>query len=238
MGLNLRNAPNDGRPAILVADDESPIRQILRAQLTARGYSVHEASTGADVLRTVPVLQPEVVLLDLGLPDIDGVEVTRRLRRESPVPVVILSVRASESDKIAALDAGADDYLTKPCQPADLLERIRTALHRNNIQTTRTFRAGDMTVDLETHAVEIGDHEIELTATEFEVLRVLVQNAGRLLTQHRLTRELWGEKLPAESLQLLRTTVGSLRQKLEVDPARPRHISTEPGVGFRLRTEP
>lgn len=228
----------DGRPTILLCDDETPIRQVLRTQLTARGYSVHEAASGEEAIRAVSTIEPDVVLLDLGLPDIDGIEVTRRLRQRTRIPIVVLSVRAGESDKIAALDAGADDYLTKPCQPGDLLERIRAALLRKKIEGARIFRAGDLSVDLEGRAVRVDNHQIPLTAAEYELLRVLVQNAGRLLTQNRLTHEVWGELGDMEALQLLRSTIGSLRRKLETDPARPRHIATEPGVGFRLRTEP
>jgi two-component system KDP operon response regulator KdpE len=238
MVQNIKKPDGDARPAILLADDEEPIRQVLRVQLAARGYVTYEAATGDEVLQAAPQLQPDVILLDLGLPDIDGIEVTRQLRRRSQVPVIILSVRAAESDKIAALDAGADDYLTKPCQPGELLERVRTALLRRMIEGARVFQAGDLTVDLEGQAVQIGARRVQLTSTEYDLLRVFVLNAGRLLTQRRLTHEVWGEKHHEEALQLLRTTIGSLRQKLEVNPARPRHISTEPGVGFRLRTEP
>lgn len=238
VGESPKTSDGGKRPSILLADDETPIRQVLRAQLTARGYAVYEAANGEEVLRAVPALRPDVVLLDLGLPDIDGIEVTRRLRLGTRIPIIILSVRAGESDKIAALDAGADDYLTKPCQPGDLLERIRAALLRKTIEGSQVFRAGDLTVDLEGRAVRVGNHQIQLTATEYELLKVLVQNAGRLLTQGRLSHAVWAETRDTEALQLLRSTIGSLRQKLEADPARPRHIATEPGVGFRLRTEP
>lgn len=238
MGQTVEKSNEDRRRAILLAEDEEPIRRFLRAQLTARGYLTYEAGTGGEVLQAVPVLQPDVVLLDLGLPDMDGIEVTKQLRLLSQVPVIILSVRASESDKIAALDSGADDYLTKPCQSGELLERIRTALFRKTTEGARVFQAGDLLVDLEHHLVQIGDREIQLTSDEYDLLRILALNAGRLLTQRRLAHEVWSEKHGDEALQLLRTTIGSLRQKLEVDPARPRHISTEPGVGFRLRTEP
>lgn len=237
MAQNLNKPAAEGHPSVLLADDEEPIRRVLRAQLTARGYFTFEARSGEEVLERVPLWQPDVVLLDLGLPDIDGIEVTRLLRQSSEVPVIILSVRAAESDKIAALDAGADDYLTKPCQPTELLERIRAALWRKTMQGMHTFQAGDLAVDLEQHVVEVGHRRIQLTSSEFDLLRVLVLNAGRLLTPRRLTHEAWSEKESEEALQLLRTTIGSLRQKLEANPARPRHIATEPGVGFRLRTE-
>lgn len=237
MGENLQKSHGDARPSVLLADDEESIRRVLRAQLTARNYLVYEAGTGEQVLEEAARCKPDVVLLDLGLPDIDGIEVTRLLRQRSQVPVIILSVRAGESDKIAALDAGADDYLTKPCPPGELLERVRSALWRKTIGGLHTFHAGDLDVDLQQHAVQVGDRPIQLTSNEFDLLRVLVLNAGRLLTPHRLTHEAWSEKQDEEALQLLRTTIGSLRRKLEVNPARPRHITTEPGVGFRLRTE-
>jgi two-component system, OmpR family, KDP operon response regulator KdpE len=237
MGQNLQKPPGNAGPSVLLADDEEAIRRVLRAQLTARGYQVDEASTGQEVLEKTALRQPDVVLLDLGLPDIDGIEVTRLLRQRSEVPVIILSVRAGETDKIAALDAGADNYLTKPCQPSELLERIRSALLREATLGMHTFHAGDLAVDLDQHAVQLGDRPIQLTSTEFDLLRVLVLNAGRLLTASRLSHEAWSEKHDEEALQLLRTTIGSLRRKLETNPARPRHITTEPGVGFRLRTE-
>jgi two-component system, OmpR family, KDP operon response regulator KdpE len=226
----------DHRPAILVCDDEEPIREILRVQLTARGYFVHEASTGDEVLRAVPALRPDVVIIDLGLPDVDGTEVIQRLRLSSKTPVIVLSVRAAAAEKIAALDAGADDYLTKPCQPVDLDERIRAMLFRAKFQGA-VFAVSDLIVDLHHRTVHIDKNEIQLTATEYELLKVLVLNAGRLLTQRRLTHEVWGEKHDDEALRLLRTTIGTLREKLEPDPARPRHIAMEPGVGYRLRTE-
>ena len=222
---------------ILVGDDEEAIRHVLHAQLSARGHSVYEAGTGADVLRTVSELEPDVILLDLGLPDIDGIEVTQRLRRSTQIPIIILSARSADLDKIAALDAGADDYLTKPYQPQELFERVRTALLRTTIQGESVFQAGDLVVDLSRQIVRIGDNQLQLTDAEYELLRVLVLNAGKLMTQHQLATDVWGRH-DIEALQLLRTTIGSLRQKLEADPARPRHIATEPGVGFRLRTEP
>lgn len=226
----------DRRPAILVCDDEEPIRQVLRAQLTLRGYFIHEASTGEEVLKTVSALNPDVIVLDLGLPDMDGTEVIQRLRLLSQTPVIVLSVRAVASDKIAALDAGADDYLTKPCRPLDLDERIRGMLFRAKFQGA-IFEARDLFVDLDRRTVQIAGNDIQLTATEYELLQALVLNAGRLLTQRRLTYEAWGEKHEDEGLRLLRTTIGTLRGKLERDPARPRHIAMEPGVGYRLRTD-
>ncbi len=227
----------DDGAIILVGEDEAAMRHVLHAQLSARGHSVYEAGTGADVLRTASELEPDVILLDLGLPDIDGIEVTQRLRRSTQTPIIILSARTADLDKTAALDAGADDYLTKPYQPKELFERVRTALLRTMIQGESVFQAGDLVVDLSRQMVRVGNYKIQLTDAEYELLRVLVLNAGKLMAQHQLATDVWGRH-DIEALQLLRATIGSLRQKLEADPARPRHIATEPGVGFRLRTEP
>jgi two-component system KDP operon response regulator KdpE len=227
----------DDGEIILVGDDEVAMRLVLRAQLTARGHCVYEARSGTDVLRAVSELEPDVILLDLGLPDIDGIEVIQRLRRSTQTPIIIISARAADIDKIAALDAGADDYLTKPYQPKELFERIRTALLRSTIQGESVFEAGDLVVDLSRRIVSIGNNQIQLSGDEYQLLRVLTLNAGRLITQRQLASDVWG-RTDVESMQLLRTTIGSLRQKIEVNPARPRHIATELGVGFRLRTEP
>jgi len=230
-----RGCVSEPGPKVLLVDDEAVLRQVLRARLTARGYFIHEASTGEDVLKTVPALQPDVIVLDIGLPDIDGIEVTRRLRPLVQTPIIILSVHAAESDKIAALDAGADDYLTKPCDLGELLDRIRTVLARATLQDARVVTAGDLVVDLNRQMVQVANKPVHLTAMEYEVLKVLALNGGRLLTQRRLAREVWGERSDDNSLQMLRATISTLRQKLDTDPAHPGHISTEPGVGYRLR---
>jgi len=225
----------DHRPTVLVVDDEHSIRRPICAWLAARGYSAYEAVTGEQTLETVTAATPvDVILLDLGLPDIDGIEVVRRLRRSVQTSIIILSVRDSQSDKLAALDAGADDYLTKPCEPAKLLERIRASLLRETIEHAPVFRVGDLTVDLNHRAVQMGGVPVHLTATEYELLKLLVINVGRLLPQRRLIREIWGEMSSEEWLACLRGTVNSLRQKLEADPAQPRYIGTEPGIGYRL----
>jgi two-component system KDP operon response regulator KdpE len=235
---NRRCCLTDRRPTILVVDDEEALRYILRVRLTARGYLIHEAGTGEVVLQTVPILRPDVIVLDIGLPDIDGIEVTRRLRPLVQTPIIILSVHATEADKIAALDAGADDYLTKPCDLGDLLDRIRTALLRVALQDERVFALGDLVVDLGRQMVRIGEDPIQLTASEYDLLRVLVLNAGRLLTQSRLAQDVWRERSDEDALQMLRTTINTLRQKLDTNPARPRFIVLEPGVGYRLRIAP
>jgi two-component system KDP operon response regulator KdpE len=224
-------------PTILVGDDEEAVRRVLSAQFTARGYLTCDAGKGREVLQVASASHPDLIVLDLGLPDMDGIEVIRRLRETIQTPIVVLSVRATESDKIAALEAGADDYLTKPFHPADLLERVRAALLRPKPVDTRTFVAGDLKVDLETQVVEVAGRTVQLTHNEFDLLRVLILNAGRLLTQRRLAREVWENQPEPGALQILRATINTLRSKLETDPARPRRITTEPGVGYRLRTE-
>lgn len=208
---------------------------MLSAQFTARGYRVYEASTGAEVLQAVSDLDPDVILLDLGLPDIDGIGVIQRVRDQVQTPIVVLSVRAAASDKIAALEAGADDYLTKPCQTEDLLERIRAV--RFQVEPNDIFVAGDLLIDLQRQLVQVGGRPVPLTQNEYKVLRMLSLHAGKLVTQHRLAQEVGGMEPDDSALQLLRVTFANLRSKLEVDPARPRHIATEPGVGYRLRTE-
>jgi len=224
-------------PTILLVDDEASLRQVLRARLTARGYSIQEASSGEEVLRTVPVTQPDVIVLDIGLPGIDGIEVTRRLRPAVQTPIIMLSVHAAESDKIAALDAGADDYLTKPCDLGELLDRIRTALYRATLKDADVFTSGDLVVDMNRQTVHAGNVSVLLTETEYSLLKVLVLNAGKLLTQDWLANEVWGER-STDALQMLRTTIRSLRQKLDTNSSQPGHIATEPGVGYRLRITP
>jgi two-component system, OmpR family, KDP operon response regulator KdpE len=225
----------DHRPTVLVVDDEQSIRRPICAWLAARGYSAYEAVTGEETLETVTRATPvDVILLDLGLPDIDGIELVRRLRRSVQTSILILSVRDSQPDKLAALDAGADDYLTKPCEPAKLLERIRASLLRETIAHVPVFRVGDLSVDLNRRTVQMGAEPVHLTATEYELFKLLVINVGRLLSQRRLIREIWGEMPSEEWLARLRATVNSIRQKLEADPAQPRYIGTEPGIGYRL----
>ena len=228
----------DQGPRIMLVDDEAALRQVLRTRLTARGYFIHEASNGEEVLQTVPVLRPDVIILDVGLPGIDGIEVTRRLRELVQTPIIILSVHATESDKIAALDAGADDYLTKPCNLRELLDRIRTALCRVTLQDARVFTSGDLVVDLNRQMVQVADNPVQLTMPEYDLLKVFVFNAGRLMTQRRLAQEVWAQRSDDNALQMLRTTISTLRQKLDANPAQPGHIATEPGVGYRLRIAP
>jgi two-component system KDP operon response regulator KdpE len=221
-------------PRVLVVDDERAIRHFLRISLTAHGYLVYEATCGKEGLREVSRVRPDVLVLDLGLPDMDGIEVIRRLREWSPIPIIVLSVREKEADKIAALDAGADDYLTKPFGVGELVARLRVALRRST-QTgpELVFEVHDLKVDIGRRQVLLAGREVSLTPTEYDLLRVMVQHAGKVLTHHYLLRQVWGASHEPET-HLLRVNVSNLRRKLEPDPQRPRYILTEPGVGYRL----
>lgn len=221
---------------VLVVDDEPSIRRFLRVSLTAHGYTLFEATCGEEALLAVAAQRPDLVILDLGLPDIEGIEVTRRLREWTQIPIIILSVRGQESDKIAALDVGADDYLTKPFGTGELLARMRVVLRRVTQTTSEpVFTNGDLIVDLARRVVSLAGREIQLTPTEYDLLRVLVTHAGKVLTHHQLLREVWGAGY-AEETHMLRVNISNLRRKLEPNPTRPRYILTEPGVGYRLQT--
>jgi two-component system, OmpR family, KDP operon response regulator KdpE len=226
-------------PLILVVDDEPQVRRFLRASLPTQGYRLVEAETGADALREASTRGPDAVLLDLGLPDLDGVEVTRRIREWSAVPIVVLSARGQESDKIEALDAGADDYLTKPFGIGELLARLRVALrHANRAAGSEepVFEHGDLRVDLATQRVFSRGQEVRLTRTEYRLLALLVKHAGKVMTHRQLLKDVWGPGSVNES-HYLRVYMGQLRHKLEKDPARPRHLVTEIGVGYRLKVD-
>jgi two-component system KDP operon response regulator KdpE len=221
-------------PVALVIDDEMAIRRFLRIGLEASGYRVREAASGQEGVREAAVSRPDVVILDLGLPDQDGLEVLRQLRAWSRVPVVVLSVRDLEEDKIALLDAGADDYLTKPFLIGELLARLRAAQrHAQPAGDSPVVQAGPLRIDLARRAVSVEGRPVKLTATEYALLRALAQHAGRVLTHRQLLREVWGPAYEAET-QYLRVYIAALRRKLEADPADPRLILTEPGVGYRL----
>jgi two-component system, OmpR family, KDP operon response regulator KdpE len=223
---------------VLVIDDEQGIRRFLRTSLTTQGYEMYEASTGQEGLQSVPIVRPDLIILDFGLPDLDGVDVTRSLREWTQTPILILSVREQESDKVAALDAGADDYLTKPFGVGELLARIRAALRRtNNTDTGAVFATGDLQVDLARRIVQLNSEKVQLTPTEYDLLKVLVRHADRVLTHRQVIREVWGGACYEDEMHLLRVNISNLRRKLETDPARPHYILTEPGVGYRLRTE-
>lgn len=220
---------------VLVVDDEPAIRRFLRVALAAHGYALFEAVNGEEALQGLVVHRPDLMILDLGLPDLDGVAVTRRTREWSQVPIVILSVRGQEADKIAALDAGADDYLTKPFSVGELLARMRVALRRATAPAaTPVFTRGELVVDVARRLVTVAGRPLNLTPTEYDLLRVLVTHAGKVLTHGQLLREVWGGSGYDAEQHLLRVNISNLRRKLEPDPARPRYIQTEPGVGYRL----
>jgi len=224
-------------PRVLVVDDERAIRHFLTASLTAHGCAVYEATSAREALQEVTGVRPDVVILDLGLPDQDGVEVIRLLRAWSDVPIIVLSVREREADKIEALEAGADDYLTKPFGVGELVARLRAALRRStHTGPEMVFEVDDLTVDVGRRQVVVAGSPVTLTPTEYDLLRVLVQHAGRVLTHRHLLRQVWGASYEPET-HLLRVNISNLRRKIEPDPTRPRYILTEPGVGYRLRAE-
>jgi len=227
-------------PQIVVIEDEPQIRRFLRAALNSQGFRLVEAVNGEDGLREVATRQPDLVILDLGLPDMEGVEVIRRIREWSAVPTIILSARGQEGDKITALDAGADDYVSKPFSMGELLARIRVALrHATQLageDAESVFSVGDLRVDLAKRHVYVGEQEVHLTPIEYRLLAMLVKHAGKVLTHKQLLTEAWGPN-QAEQAHYLRVYAAQLRRKLEKDPARPRYILTEPGVGYRLAAE-
>jgi two-component system, OmpR family, KDP operon response regulator KdpE len=221
-------------PCVLVVDDARPIRRFLQASLGGQ-YRVIEAANGEEALQAVVSEQPELVILDLGLPDMDGVDVTRRLREWTQIPIIIVSVREQEAEKIEALDAGADDYLTKPFSAAELMARIRVALRRApQPEPDSVFSNDDLVVDLARRLVSVDGTETYLTPTEYDILRTLIQHAGKVVTHGQLLRMVWGPAYEDET-HLLRVNVSTLRRKIEKDPAKPRHVITEPGVGYRLK---
>jgi two-component system KDP operon response regulator KdpE len=221
-------------PIALVIDDEAQIRRLLRVTLEANNYRVFDAATGQDGIVQAAQRRPDVILLDLGLPDLEGTEVLKRLREWSRAPVIILTVRDREDDKVAALDAGADDYVTKPFNSAELLARIRAALRHTQPQGADTiFRSGDLEVDLSKRQVRKHNAEVKLTPIEYSLLRLLVVHAGKVLTQRQLLTEVWGPKA-IDQTHYLRVHVAHLREKLESNPSQPELIITESGVGYRL----
>jgi two-component system KDP operon response regulator KdpE len=228
---------NDHNQVVLLIEDELQIRRFLRATLTSHGFQIVEATTGQAGLKQAIEQSPDLVLLDLGLPDIDGLEVTRRLREWSKVPIIVLSARNQERDKIAALDAGADDYLTKPFGVGELMARIRVA-RRHAEHAGRPdnpiFTTGELRVDRAQRQVFLSGAEVHLTPIEYQLLTTLVRHAGKVVTRRYLLREVWGAAYEQEA-QYLRTYMTHLRHKLEADPAHPRYLLTEVGVGYRLR---
>ncbi|MDR3451630.1 MAG: two-component system response regulator KdpE [Rhodoferax sp.] len=227
-------------PIAVVIEDEPQIRRFVRAALEAEGWQVHEAETARRGLSEAGTRKPDLLVLDLGLPDGDGLDVIRDVRGWSGVPIIVLSARSDEADKVAALDAGADDYLTKPFGVGELLARVRANLRRPRaagadgaVESDPVFRFGDVAVDRQARLVTRGGVEVHLTPIEYRLLLVLVANVGRVLTHRQLLREVWGPS-HAEQSHYLRIYMGHLRQKLELDPAQPRHLLTETAVGYRL----
>jgi two-component system KDP operon response regulator KdpE len=220
---------------VLVVDDETSIRRYLRAALGAQGFIIDEATNGQEAINAVVSYHPDIIILDLGLPDFNGIEVTRRLREWSQTPIIILSVREAENDKIAALDAGADDYLTKPFGTGELLARMRVALRRLAKESDEpVLQVDTLRMDMSRRLVTVGDNQVSLTPIEYEILRLLLQNAGKVLTHRQLLRQVWGTAYESE-MHILRVNISNLRRKIEPDPSRPHYLLTEPGVGYRLR---
>lgn len=223
---------------ILVVDDERAIRRFLRASLTTHGHTIFEVATGSETLAAVAENRPDIVFLDLGLPDMDGMEVTRQLREWTQVPIIILTVRDQEKDKIAALDAGADDYLTKPFGIGELMARVRGVIRRTHHATEiePVFAAGKLQVDFIHRRVTLAGQEVNLTPTEYDLLRVLIQNTEKVLTHQQILHKVWGTRYSEEEAHLLRVNISNLRRKIEPDPTRPVLIITEPGVGYRFHS--
>ena len=221
---------------ILIVDDELAIRRFLRTSLQAQGYVVYEAHTGEEALVEMVNKRPDLVILDIGLPGMDGIAVTRELRQWSKVPILILSVLDQEKEKIAALDAGADDYLTKPFSLGELMARMRVAFrHANQPADEPFFETGTLQVNLANRLVTVNDREVALTPTEYDLLRILLQDSGKVLTHQHIIRALWGDTYQTEMHHLLRVNVSNLRKKIEEDASRPKYLVTEPGVGYRFR---
>jgi len=228
-------------PRILIIEDDPPIRRFLHVSLSSHNYEVIDAETGKEGLMQAAQQPPEVVILDLGLPDMDGIEVIRQLRDWSSIPIIIVSARGQEKDKVAALDAGADDYLTKPFSMGELLARLRVAMRHSAVikddsQTASQFVIGDFKVDLALRRVFVGKNEIHLTPLEYRLLTIMVQYAGKVLTHQFLLKEIWGPS-DVNQTHYLRIFMGNLRRKIELDPAQPRYLLTEQGVGYRLIDE-
>ena len=223
---------------VLVVDDEKAIQRFLKNALSSAEFSVHVAEGGKEALAAAVAIRPDLIILDLGLPDMDGVEVLRRLREWTQVPVIILSVRDREDEKVTALDSGADDYVTKPFGIGELLARMRVALRKSVPQSPEpVYKVDGLEVDLEHRRVFVQGNEVQLTVTEYDLLRLLVNHAGKVLTHNQILRQMWGPAY-VEQPHLLRVNISNLRRKIEPEPNRPRYILTELGVGYRLKTNP
>jgi two-component system KDP operon response regulator KdpE len=229
-----KNETKESRVRLLLVDDENAILKFLETVLEAGEFCVHKAENGRLAIMAAAAVRPELILLDLGLPDMDGIEVIRRIREWSKVPIIVLSVREREDDKVGALDAGADDYLTKPFGVGELLARVRATLRRTfQEEQLPTYKIGELEIDLVRRRVMHAGEEIPLTPTEYDLLRLLVTNAGKVLTQREICRQIWGTGY-AEQAHILRVNISNLRRKIEPDPSRPRYIKTEIGVGYRF----
>ena len=221
---------------VLVIDDEPQIRKLLKVSLGAHGYDVHESMSGMDSVVQAADIKPDLVILDLGLPDIDGKEVVRRLREWSDVPILILTARDQEKEKIDALDAGADDYITKPFSMGELLARMRVSVRRSaHAGEDPVIQCGDLSIDLAQRRVTVDAQEIKLTPTEYDIIKILAQNAGKVLTHRQLLKAVWGDTY-SDDTHYIRVYIGQLRRKIEPNPTQPRYIITESGVGYRLMT--
>lgn len=224
----------DKGPRVLVIDDEPQIRKLLKVSLHAYGYTLDEANTGEDGINRAAIFKPDLIIVDLGLPDIDGKDVVKQIRDWSSVPIIILTARDQEQEKIEALDAGADDYVTKPFGMGELLARIRVCLRRSaESDDEPVLTCGGLKVDLVLRRVTVDDREIKLTPTEYELIKIMAQHAGRVLTHKQLLKAVWGNSYN-EDTHYIRVYIGQLRRKIEADPAQPRYIITESGVGYRL----
>jgi two-component system KDP operon response regulator KdpE len=228
------------RAEILLVEDDPQIRKFLKATLIAEGYRFHDAPSGESGIAQAAARNPDLILLDLGLPDKDGIEVIREIREWSAIPIVVLSARWQEADKIKALDAGADDYVSKPFTPGEMCARIRANIRRVSVldknAVAENISFGNVTVDLSARSVTVSGSEVHLTPNEYKLLQVLLQHAGKVVTHRQLLKEVWGPEHLNEP-QYLRVFMGQLRRKLETDPAHPKHIITEPGIGYRLLLE-
>jgi len=224
---------NVSQQRVLVVDDEVAIQRFLRSVLIAEGFLLNITDNGTAALSAAALFKPDVILLDLGLPDMDGVEVIRRIREWSTVPIIVLSVREQENDKVTALDSGADDYLTKPFGMAELMARVRVALRKSVQNSEPIFRLNDLEVDLARRTVTLRGSDVQLTPTEYELLRFLVVHAGKVITHNQILMQLWGVAY-IDQPQVLRVNISNLRHKIETDVSRPRFIITEPGVGYRF----
>ncbi|MFN8381895.1 MAG: response regulator transcription factor [Anaerolineales bacterium] len=218
---------------VLIVDDEASIRRYLHFLLSGQGFNVYEASNGQEALNAVIAHSPDLIILDIGLPDIDGIQVTRHLREWSLIPIIILSVREAEQDKVSALDAGADDYLTKPFGTSELMARIRVIQRRQDSNANDpVFTAGGLFIDFSRRVVTVDEKVIQLTPTEYDILRILAINAGKVLTHAQLLHQVWGEGYT--DMHILRVNISNLRAKIEPYPTKPTYIRTDPGVGYRF----